>query len=91
LGLAYSFIGLVYYLHGSMAVCGQTWSWSGLYFDLKAAWRRLEFYTVWSLSIGDLKALPYSDILLSTRPHLLIVSLPMGQAFTYSSLWGQTV
>ena len=41
-----------------------------------------------SLSIGDLKAYPHNDTLPPTRPHLLIVPLPMGQAFKHMSLWG---
>ena len=39
-----------------------------------------------SLSIGDLKAHPHSDTLHPTRPYLLIVPLPMGQAFKHMSL-----
>ena len=42
-----------------------------LHLDLKAARRRLEFHTDKSLSLGDLKAHPHSDILPPTRPHLL--------------------
>ena len=45
-------------------------------------------YTGHSLSIGDSKACPHSDTLPPTRPHLLIVPLPKGQAFKHMSLWG---
>ena len=42
------------------------------------------------LSIGDLRVHPHSDMLPPTRPyirtHLLIVPLPMGQAFRHVSL-----
>ena len=38
--------------------------------------------------IWDLKACLHSDILSSTRPHLLILPHPMGQAFKHMNLWG---
>jgi len=53
---------------------------------LQAARKRLEFHTGQNLSIGYLNAHPYSDTLPPTRPHLLIVALPMRQAFRHMSL-----
>ena len=50
--------------------------------------RRTVRHTGHSLSIGDLKACPYSSTLPSTRPHLLIVPFSMGQAFKPMTLWG---
>lgn len=41
-----------------------------------------------SLSLGDLKAHLCSDTWSLTRPRLLIMPLPVGQAFTYMSLCG---
>jgi hypothetical protein len=61
----------------------------------QAVLRSLYFHTRQSLSIGDLKAHPHSDTLLHkatpapTKPHLLIVPLPVGQAFRHRSLEGQ--
>jgi hypothetical protein len=54
---------------------------------LKIVKRRLEFYTGQSLNIRNLKAHPHSDTLPPTRPHLLIMSLPVGQAFKHISLF----
>jgi hypothetical protein len=55
-----------------------------LHLDPKAGRRKLTiFYTGWSLSIGgDLKANPHSHTLPPTKPHLLIVLLSMGQAYS---------
>ena len=47
-----------------------------LHLDLQAAGETM-CHTRHSLSIGDCKA-HYSDTLIPTRPHLLIVPLPMG-------------
>jgi hypothetical protein len=44
------------------------------------------FHTGWSLCIGDFKAGPHSDILPPTKPHLLIMPLPMGQALKDQSM-----
>jgi hypothetical protein len=56
---------------------------------LKSSKKETEFHMGWSLSIGDLKAYPHSDILPPTWPHILIVPLPMGQAFKDMNLWGE--
>ena len=37
-------------------------------------------------NIEDLKACPYSDIHATTRPHPLIVPVPMGQTFKPESM-----
>jgi hypothetical protein len=37
---------------------------------------------------GKPKAHPHRGTLTSTKPHLLIVLLPMGQAFKHTNLWG---
>ena len=42
-----------------------------LHLNQKAARRRLEFHTGWSLSIGNLKAHPHSNTFPPTRPCLL--------------------
>ena len=42
-------------------------------------------HTRCSLSIRDLKACPHSDTLPPTRPHLLIVPLPLGAIFFQTS------
>ena len=39
--------------------------------SLLLAARKIEFYTGWFLSMGELKAHPYRDTLFATRPHLL--------------------
>jgi len=57
-----------------------------LHLDWKAA--RRFFYTGQSLSIETSKTAPIVTHFLPTRPHLLIVPLPMGQAFKHMSLWG---
>ena len=44
-------------------------------------------HTGLSLSIGDLRARPHSDILPPVRSHLLVVLLPMGQAFKHMTGW----
>ena len=44
-------------------------------------------HTGYILSIGDLKVHPHNDTLPPTKTHLLIVPLPMGQAFKHMSLW----
>jgi hypothetical protein len=44
--------------------------------------RRDSFHTGWSLSIGMSKTHLHSDTLPSTRPHFLIVPLPVGQAYS---------
>ena len=44
------------------------------------------FLTGWNLSIETSKPIPNSDILLPTRPQLLIVPLPVSQAFKHMSL-----
>jgi hypothetical protein len=46
------------------------------------------FYNGWRFSIGDLKALPNSTTLPATWPHLLVVPIPLGQAFKYINLCG---
>jgi hypothetical protein len=85
---------------GSVAAYRQTWCWINQEFyiligrqprgngnSLPQAAKRLEFYTGWSLSIGDLKAHPHSDTLPTlTRPYFLIVPFPMGQAFKHMRL-----
>ena len=58
-----------------------------LHLDLKTARWSIRFKTGRSLSIGALKARPHNDTLPSTRPHLLIVPFPMGQAFKHMNLW----
>jgi hypothetical protein len=40
------------------------------------------FHTGWSLSIKDFKVHLHSDVLLLTKPHLLIVPLPLGQVYS---------
>jgi hypothetical protein len=60
-----------------------------LHLDPKAVRRRLSHIGK-SLSLGDLKTHPYRDTRSPTRPHLLIVSLSMGQAFKRMSLGSQT-
>jgi hypothetical protein len=50
--------------------------------------KRTVFHTECSLSIRDLKACPHSDIPPPTRPQLLTVPLPLGQAFKFMSLPG---
>ena len=47
----------------------------------------IAFYTGWSLSIGDLRVYPHGDTHPPSKPHLLIVPLPMGQAFKHMNLW----
>lgn len=65
-----------------MAASRQRWCWRNQEFCLdreaaegdhfpQAARRRFSFHTVWSLSIGELKACLHSDMLLSTRQHLI--------------------
>jgi hypothetical protein len=85
LGLAYSFRGSIHYhpgrKHGSIqANTGLEKELRVLCLDPKEARR---------LSLGrsgaeeeTFKAHPYSDTLPPTRPHLLIVSLSMGQAYS---------
>jgi hypothetical protein len=90
--LAYNFRGLVYYHHGRkhsgvQAAIMMEKELKVLHLDLQTGWRRL-FYTGHSLSIGDLKAHPHSDTLSLTRSHLLIVPLPISQAFKHMSLLG---
>jgi hypothetical protein len=62
-----------------------------LHLDTKVARRKLSssgnqeeqlFYTGLSLSTGGLKACLHNDKLPPTRPHLLIVPLPMGQGYS---------
>jgi hypothetical protein len=53
-----------------------------LHLDLLAARKRL-FHSVELEYVLDLKACLYSDNFLSTRPHLLNVSFPVGQAFKH--------
>ena len=79
---------------GSMAVSRQIWCWKSLhldsrllYLDPKAAERDFVLHCV-ELEHGRPQSLPYSDTLSPTRPHLLIVSLPIGQVFKHMSLWG---
>jgi hypothetical protein len=55
-----------------------------LYLYLQAA--EGDCVTGLSLTTGDFKASPYSDTLPPTRTHLLMVPLPMGQAFRYLRL-----
>jgi hypothetical protein len=99
LGLAYSFRGSVRYHHGGKHSSMQAdmvlektrefYIWILRHPEEtvhQAARRRLEFYTRQSLSLGDLKAHPHSDTPPPTRPHLLVVPLPVGQAFKPMSL-----
>jgi len=110
LWLAYRFNGSVPYRHGrkygSVQVDMVLQEHRALHLDPKAARKRLELDTGWNLSIGDLKAHPYSATppprphLLKQghtsskathtpiRPHLLIVTLPMGQTFKHKNQWG---
>ena len=72
-----------------MTICRQTWCWRSqdfciLFFRQK---KETAYHTTHSLSTGDLKTHPNSDTLPPTRPHLLIVPLPVGQAFKHMSLW----
>jgi hypothetical protein len=55
--------------------------------DLKAAEREPVHYTGSGLSVRDLKGHPHSDSLPPKRPHLLIVPLPMDQAYKHVNLW----
>ena len=65
---------------GSMAARRQTWCWSRKWYILQATGSQLTVILsgTWR---KDLKARPHSDTLPSTRPHLLIVPLPLGAVF----------
>ena len=75
---------------GSMAACRQTWCWRRRWESYILIQRQKETvsHTGHSLSIGVIQAQRFNDTLPPTRPHLLIVPLPMGQAFKPMSLWG---
>ena len=83
LGLAYSFRDSVHY-HGGKHGCVL----EEPRIDLKAAEGGLCAMLRHSLGTGNLKALPHSDTLPPSRSHLIIVPLPMGQAFKHMTLWG---
>jgi hypothetical protein len=92
IGLAYSFRGSVHHQHGSIRadimlvkeLSSSSWS--------QGSSKRVSFagsqeegciHTGWNLSIrGDLKVYLHSDTLPPARPHLLILLLPMGQAYS---------
>jgi hypothetical protein len=88
LTLAYRFRGTVHYHHGGKHGNVQT------DLVLKKELRILQlvcrqkkgtaYHTGCSLSKGDRKAHPHSDIFPSTRPHCLIVPVPMAK---HSNLW----
>ena len=75
-----------------MALCRQTRCWRSLefYILIHRQQKKTVCHTECSLCIGDLKAHLHSNTLPPTRPHLLIVSLPMDQAFKHTSLHGLT-
>ena len=65
---------------GNMAAGRQTWCWKRvLHLYLRGSQEEAFFYTGQSLSVRALKVCLYSETLPLTRPHLLIVPVPMGQ------------
>ena len=62
-----------------MVTCRQTWYWrrSWGFYVLIYRNQEVKYITGHSLSIGDLKARPHSGTLPPTRPHLLLVPLPV--------------
>ena len=88
----YSFRGLVHYHSGEawQTWCGRSQEFHTLiwrsqeFYTLEQQRRKLIFHTGRSPSIGDLKAHLPSDTLPPTRPHLLIVVLPMAR---HSNIW----
>ena len=72
-----------------MAIRRQTWYWrSSLEFYILIRRQPRDHVTGDSLSAYNLKASLRGDTLPLTRPHLLIVPLPMGQPFKYINVWG---
>ena len=92
MGLAYSFRGVVHYhrgrKHGRVQGDLVLKVLIILHLDLKAARGGLESHTGPGLSTEVSKANPHSCKPSLTRPHLLIVPLPVGQAFKHVNLWG---
>jgi hypothetical protein len=94
--VTFSEVQSIIIMTGSVAVCRQIWYWRNekvLYLDPQAAEGDcLTLDRAWVL--GDLKVYLPSDPSSSkdsstpTKPHLLIVPLPMGQAFKHLSPWG---
>jgi hypothetical protein len=73
-----------------MVICRQIWYWErGWKFHILILRQQGPIYHIaCNLTIWDLRAHPHSNTVPPTRSHLLIVPLPMGQAFTHMSLWG---
>jgi hypothetical protein len=70
-----------------MVVPRQTWCWRRsweFYILICRQQKETVYHTGHSLSIGDLKACPYSGILPPTKPHFLKIPFPM---YKYSNIW----
>ena len=85
LKLAYSLRGLNHCCHGrSMEVCRQTQCWRGAgSFTSGSAGSKSSCECEPGLELLRPQNPPYSDTFPPTRPYLLIVPLPMGQAFKH--------
>lgn len=92
LGLSYSWeVEFIVIMAGSMVAHRQTCCWRSQEFYV-LIWRQWEDWTCFTLGVAwafkSSKPHLHSDIFPLTRPHLLIVPVPMDQAFKYMKSMG---